>query len=180
MKYRKSVSILVVCIAVFTLFAAGVGTLSSIGAGQQQHFLSIRGETVSIFGRGIYNNDSVSVVAQAVAQDCVTVFLGVPLLILSLVFARKGYLRARLLLAGTLAYFLYTYMSYSFLSMYNALFLVYVALMSLSLFAFVLVMMTFDMRSFVQAFDDRFPAKPIGIFILIFMRRIREPETLNT
>ncbi len=176
MKYRKSVSILVVCIAVFALFAAGVGALSSIGAGQQQHFLSIRGETVSIFGRDIYNNDSVSVVA----QDCVTVFLGVPLLILSLVFARKGYLRARLLLAGTLAYFLYTYMSYSFLSMYNALFLVYVALMSLSLFAFVLVMMTFDMRSFVQAFDDHFPAKPIGISILIFMRQIREPETLNT
>jgi len=172
MKYRKSITLLVLCIAVLSLLAAGIGVLSSGMLGQQHTFLSIWGETVSIFGKGIYANDSVSSVAQAIAQDLVTIFLGVPLLILSSFFARKGYLRARLLLAGTLAYFLYTYMSYSFLCMYNSLFLVYVALMSLSFFAFVLVMMSFDMKMIEQAFQDNFPVKTIGIFMIVFVSLI--------
>jgi len=171
MKYRKSVNILVICIAILSLLAAGIGILSSGGLGQHT-FLSIWGETVSIYGKGIYANDSVSSAAQAIAQDWVTIFLGVPLLILSSFFARKGYLRARLLLAGTLAYFLYTYMSYSFLCMYNALFLVYVALMSLSFFAFVLVMISFDMKIIEQAFQDNFPVKTIGIFMIVFISLI--------
>lgn len=168
MKYRKSISILVTCIAVLSLLAGGVGILSSGGPGQHT-FLSIRGETVRIYGQGIYLNDSVTSAAQAIGQDWVTVFLGIPLLVVSTIFARKGYLRARLLLAGTLAYFLYTYMSYSFLCMYNPLFLVYVALMSLSLFAFVQVMMSFDMASLAKAFSKNLPVKTIGIFLMVFV-----------
>lgn len=72
------------------------------------------------------------------------------------------------MLAGTLAYFLYTYMSYSFLLMYNPLFLVYVALMSMSFFALVLVMFSFDLAVLKKAFGDGLPVKTIGIIILVF------------
>lgn len=68
------------------------------------------------------------------------------------------------MLTGTLGYFLYTYMSYSFLWMYNPFFIVYVILMSLSLFSFVLAMMSFDLGSITLHFSERLPVKFLGGF----------------
>lgn len=167
MKYRKSVNVLIVLIVLLSLLAGIIGILSMGGSGTQT-FLSINSETVRLYGKGIYVNDSVAAAAQAIAQDWVTVLLGVPLLILSCFFSGKNSLRARILLAGTLAYFLYTYMSYSFLCMYNHLFLVYVALMSMSFFALALVMASFDLPVLKKAFSDDLPVKTIGILIIIF------------
>lgn len=165
MKQQKSITILAICISVLAAAAAAIGIFSAGGPGKHA-FTTIHGEQVILFGKGLYRFDSVSMAAQAIAQDVVTLCLGVPLLIVSIVFARRGSLRGRLLLAGTLAYFLYTYMSYSFTSMYNSLFLADVALMSMSFFAFVLTMMSFDTRALSENIGDRFPAKPIAVFLL--------------
>ncbi|BCJ94722.1 hypothetical protein acsn021_22910 [Anaerocolumna cellulosilytica] len=167
MKYQKSVNVLIVLIVLLSLLAGIIGILSMGGSGTQT-FLSINSEIVHLYGKGIYVNDSVAAAAQAIAQDWVTVFLGVPLLIFSCIFSGKNSLRARILLAGTLAYFLYTYMSYSFLCMYNHLFFVYVALMSMSFFALTLVMVSFDLLELKKAFSEDLPVKTIGILIIIF------------
>jgi hypothetical protein len=79
---------------------------------------------------------------------------------------RKGLLKGSLLLTGTLGYFLYTYASYSFLSMYNSMFLVYVALMSASFFAFTLMMMSYDINSLPLFFSEKMPVKFLGGFLL--------------
>lgn len=168
MKHQRSISILTALIVLFSLVAGIIGIIPGEGA-EGQTFLSIHGEMVQLHGKGIYAKDSVAAAAQAIAQDWVTVFLGVPLLILSCLFARRKSLRARMLFAGTLAYFLYTYTSYSFLCTYNSLFLVYVALMSLCFFAFVLVMLSFDMALLQQAFSEKLPIKTIGILMIAFM-----------
>ncbi|HEX3017440.1 MAG TPA: hypothetical protein VHP31_06255 [Caproicibacter sp.] len=167
MKYRRSVGILVIFIVGLSLLAGIIGILSTGGSGTNT-FLSLHGETIHLYGKGIYKNDSVASAAQGIAQDWITVFLGVPLLALSCFFSRKNSLKARIVLAGTLAYFLYTYMSYSFLLMYNPLFLVYVALMSMSFFALVLVMLSFDLSTLKNAFSDDLPVKTIGFLILAF------------
>ena len=171
MKYRKSVGILVAFIAGLALLAGIIGILPTTGTGVHT-FSSLHGEVVHLYGKGIYSNDSVAAAVQAIAQDWVTVFLGVPLLALSCYFAGKSFLRARILLAGTLAYFLYTYMSYTFLCMYNPFFLVYVALMSMSFFALVLVMLSFDLEVLKNAFSDDLPVKTIGIVIMVFASTI--------
>ncbi|OLS40526.1 hypothetical protein [Bacillus sp. MRMR6] len=165
MKFKKSISLLVVFISILSISAASIGIFSNQGQGEFE-YTSIYGETVQIHGKGIYQHDSVSMAAQAIGQDYVTLLLGVPLLLLSLFFSRKGLLKGRLLLTGTLGYFLYTYASYSFLSMYNSLFLVYVALMSASFFAFTLAMMSFDIENLPLYFSDRMPVKFLGIFLL--------------
>jgi hypothetical protein len=167
MKYRKYVGILVAFIAVLSLLAGIISILPTTGTGVHT-FSSFHGDTVQIYGKGIYSNDSVAAAVQAIAQDWVTVFLGVPLLSLSCYFAGKSSLRARIVLAGTLAYFLYTYTSYTFLCMYNSLFLVYVVLMSMSFFALVLVMLSFNLEALKSAFSNDLPAKTIGIVILAF------------
>lgn len=104
--------------------------------------------------------------AQAIPQDIVTIILGIPLLLIALFFSRKGLIKGRLLLTGTLAYFLYTYTSYAFLCMYNQFFIIYVMLMSASLFAFVLSMLSFDIEKLKSNFSEKFPVKFVGGFVL--------------
>jgi len=118
---------------------------------------TFRGEEVTINARGLYYWDTVSSTAQMQANDLVTLTLGLPLLAISFWLARRGSLRGRLLLAGALGFILYTYITMVFGAHYNALFLVYVALFSLSLFAFVLVMMTFDLNSLPAHFSEKLP-----------------------
>jgi hypothetical protein len=167
MKYSRLISLLVICIVILAIFASTVGIFSSAGSGAYQ-IESFRGEIIKIHGRGLYSNDSVSVAAQGIAQDIVTVALGIPLLIASLYLSLKGSLKGRLLLTGTLGYFLYTYISYVFLWMYNPMFIVYVILMSASFFAFTLSMMSFDVNNLSSAFDKKLPVKFLGGFQIFF------------
>lgn len=163
MKYRKPISLLVLCISLLSLVATIYGIFSNQGSGRYA-FQSLRGETVTIYGQGLYHYDTVTMVAQGIAQDIVTLFLGIPLLIVSLFLARRGLLKGRLLLTGTLGYFLYTYISCTFLWMFNSLFLIYVLIMSASFFAFTLSMMSFDIEHMSSSFKEKLPIKFIGGF----------------
>jgi hypothetical protein len=166
MKYQKPISLLVSFIILCSIVATSYGIFSNQGQGESE-YKSIFGETVSIYGKGLYRHESVQMASQAIAQDVVTLFLGIPLLLFSLYLARKGLLKGRLLLTGTLGYFLYTYVSYSFLSMYNSFFLLYVFLMSASLFVFILAMMSFDIQNLPKYFNEKLPVTFIGSFLLV-------------
>ena len=163
MKFKKTISLLTTCIIILSLLASTYGIFSNQGNGQYK-IQTFRGETVTVYGKGIYQDDSVSLVVQGKAQDVITIFMGIPLLIISLYLSRKGSLKGRLLLTGTLGYFLYTYVSYTFLWMFNQLFLIYVILMSTSFFAFTLSMMSFDMDKLSLAFNKNMPVRFIGAF----------------
>lgn len=167
MKSKKTVIFLVIAISVFSLFATLFGLISSYGSGELE-FTSLYGETIKLYGKGIYQHDSISAVAQGKAQDIVTLFLGIPLLLFSLYLAVKGSLQGKLLLTGTVAYFLYTYVSYVFLWTFNPLFLVYVLLMSASFFALLLLIMSFDVNELGSNFNDKLPVKIIGGFQIVF------------
>lgn len=142
------------------LVAALVGVWPA--EGQPYTITNFRGEQVTINARGLYYWDTVSSAAQAQANDLVTLVLGLPLLAVSYLMARRGSLRGRLLLTGTLGFILYTYISMSFGAAYNPFFLVYVALFSSSLFAFILSMMSFDLASLPEQFSEKLPRKAIA------------------
>lgn len=165
MQFKKSITLLVTLIAILSIAASGTGVFSGWGVtAEKQQFLSQRGEVVELYGKGIYKNDSVSIASQGIAQDAVSLLVGIPLLLLSLRVARKGSLKGLLMLTGTIGYFLYSYISYSFLSMYNQLFLIYVALMSLCLFAFVLCIMSINAEGLKNSFHKKLPVGFIGGF----------------
>ncbi|WP_342479934.1 hypothetical protein NST07_18615 [Paenibacillus sp. FSL L8-0340] len=169
MEYRRSVGILTGLIILLAIIASGYGLLSGHGpeaARRSESFTSIWGDKVELYGSGIYKHDSVSAAAQAIAQDGVTLVLGVPLLVVSLVMSFRGRVRGRLLLAGALGYFTYTYASYGFLSMYNQLFLIYVMLFSASLFAFILTLLSLEREKVERYFKHSLPATSIGVFLL--------------
>lgn len=142
-------------IFVLTLIAALAGLWPAKGT--PYPLTNFRGEQVTINARGLYYWDTVSSAAQMQANDLVMLVLGLPLLAISFWLAQRGSLRGQLLLAGTLGFILYTYITMCFGTAYNRLFLVYVALFSLSLFAFVLTMMSFDLPSLPARFSDKLP-----------------------
>lgn len=157
MKYQSSLKWMIPLIFVLALFAAGAGLFWPAGDGQPYPLTTFRGEEVTINARGLYYWDTVSSKAQMQANDLITLVVGLPLLAFSTWLAFRGSFRGQLLLAGTLGFFLYTYMSMAFNTAFNDLFIVYVALFSLSLYAFILSMMSFDLSTLPQRFSDALP-----------------------
>jgi hypothetical protein len=152
---NPSLKWLIPLIFILTLVAVVAGLWP--GEGTSYPLTNFRGEQVTINARGLYYWDTDSSVAQMQANDLVTLLLGLPLLAGSFWLARRGSLRGRIMLAGTLGFILYTYITMCFGATYNPFFLVYVALFSLSLFTFVLVMMTFDLASLPASFSPKLP-----------------------
>lgn len=167
MRYRRSITLLSIGIIILSILTSLFGLLTGQGTGKHS-VPSFRGGDVLIYGKGIYEADTVSNAVQAIAQDMVTLFLGIPLLLFSLLLFRRGSLRGQFILTGTLGYFLYTYISYTFLLNFNHFFLIYVFLMSISFFAFILAMMSFDIANLENHFSKKLPVRWIGGF-LIFM-----------
>jgi hypothetical protein len=166
MKYKKAINILVILIGLLGMFAQLAGLFWQ-SPGQPVAFTSHRGEAVMLSGHGLYRYDTVSSAAQEQANDLIGLVVGLPLLAVSGWLAGRGSLRGRLLLAGTLGFYLYTYMQMSVNTSYNPLFLVYVALFALSLYAVILTMMSFDLKSLPGCFSERLPRR--GIAALLFL-----------
>ena len=156
MKYQSVLKVLLPLIFVLALVAAGMGLFDQ-APGHSYALTNFRGEQVTINGRGLYYWDTLSAAAQTQANDLITLVVGLPLLALGAWLALRGSLRGHLLLTGTLGYFLYSYLSMCMLVAYNGLFLVYVALFGLSLYAFALSLMAVDVAALPQHFAPHFP-----------------------
>ncbi len=148
------------------LIAASIGLFWQDG-GNSFAFTTLRGDTVSIAGRGLYHNDTTLMAMGFKAGDAVTLVLGIPALIFSLLRYRLGSVKGGLLLAGTLTYFLYCYGSMAFGAAYNHLFLLYVALMSASLFGLIMTLTSFDLVVLPAHFSSHLPRRGIGIYSIV-------------
>jgi hypothetical protein len=166
MKTSKIVVWLSSLIALMALIAASIGLFWQDG-GSSFAFTTLRGDTVSIAGRGLYRYDTTLMAMGFKAGDAVTLVLGIPALIFSLLRYRRGSVKGGLLLAGTLAYFLYAYGSMAFGAAYNHLFLIYVVLMSASLFGLILTLTSFDLAVLPAHFSSRLPRRDIGIYLIV-------------
>jgi hypothetical protein len=166
MKPNSIVLRLASLIILLALFAAGMGVFWQ-GTGEPYPFDTLRGETVMIRGRGLYRFDTVNSASQEVAQDVVTLLIGIPLLFSGILLSRKGTLRGHLLLTGALGYFLYTYGAMCFLTAFNPLFLVYVSLFSMSLFGFILSLMHLDVNELTRHIADGFPRRAIATYFIV-------------
>jgi hypothetical protein len=162
---KKSLSALVIIISVLAVFASAMGIFSEGGPGRIEH-ISVHGERVILHGEGIYKNMSAEVAPQGIAQDYVTLFAAVPLLIIALYLSRSGAVRWRFLLTGVLGYFLVTYLFYLMMGMYNELYLVYVVLLGCSFFAFSFLMLSFDRTNIRSFFSNNTPVKGAGAFLI--------------
>lgn len=165
MKYKKAVSLLVYGITLLAVIATTVGIFSKSGPGEYKH-ISIRGETVTIFGKGIYQDMSADVAIQGIAQDVVTLCIAIPLLLSALFFARKGSIKGRIILSGCILYFFLTYLFYLAMAMFNPMFLVYVLLLSASFFSLILTLFSLHFENLSKFFETSLPIKFLGGFLI--------------
>ena len=164
---RRWITGLSLLISALALVATTVGIFTATGV-VHSTFTSLRGESIAMQGGGLYAHESVSGAAQAIGQDYVTLLVGIPLLLIATYLAMRGSLRGKILQAGALWYFGYTYLLMAFGGAYNQLFLVYVALYSASVFAFVLSLLSIDVVDLPTQFAPRFARRAIAWLVIGF------------
>lgn len=99
--------------------------------------------------------------------DIVTLGVVVPVLILALVQARRGSVRAMVVWIGVLAYALYNYAYYVFGASFNDAFLIHIAIFSSSIFALVLAVSNLDVAATAEPLRRRQLARWIGGFLTL-------------
>lgn len=161
----RSVTILTVVTAALAGVAATAGLFWS-GGDAPDTFVSVRGETVDLYGMGVYRFDSAFKGAANRGADAVTLVLAIPLLLMALARAVRGSFRARLLLLGALVWFLYVGVSLALGAAYNSLFLLYVALFSASLFGVVAIVRAIDPGALAARTGPDMPRLVPGAFML--------------
>jgi hypothetical protein len=166
MKTYNSLLLFVCLIAVLAAVASLVG-LTLTDDGGPFAFTTVRGEIVRMYGQGLYSFETERDGAGWKGADLYVLLVGLPLLIFAALLYRRGSLQGGLLLTGTLGYYLYNSVSMAVGYAYNNLFLVYVALMSLTLFAFILAFLSFDLPGLPSHFAERLPRRGISTFLFI-------------
>lgn len=166
MKLKSSLNWLIPLIVILTLVVAGVG-LFWMDGGTAHPFTTVHGETVQIYGQGLYSHDTVFSASTTRGTDMVTLFVCLPLLVVSFVLYRRGSLRGGLMLAGVLAYFLYYGASLGLDKAYNSLFLVYIALFSACFYAFVIAFTAIDLQVLSSRISDQLPVRGMAVFMFI-------------
>ena len=115
-------------------------------------------------GRGFYDSYPASL-SGLVGQDAVTLVVGVPLLIASVWLTGRGSIVALLIWTGTLFYFAYSYYFYV-IGGFNALFLLYIAIVSASLYGLLSLLVAIDREAIRARFGSGAPRRPIGGFFV--------------
>ena len=165
-KDRPALNWLVPLIALLALIASGTGLFSQGGDGPY-FFTTLRGQTVEIYGRGLYRYDTLFSGAAFRGVDAVVLFMSLPLLAFSFIRHRRGSLRGTILLSGALSYLLYIGVSMTFGAAFNRLFLVYTALFSASLVALILTLSAIDMARLPGRIAAQLPRRATALFLCV-------------
>lgn len=154
------------CLAVGALVAVAAGVGVFVGGGESSTITTVHGETVPLFGRGVYRYDSLIVGSGSVGVDAVTLFLALPLLAWAALAHRRGSVRGTVTLLGVLTYCAYLYTSRAVDTAFNELFLVYVAAMSVSLFALLWTVRSLPHTTLPHVME-RLPRRSTAGFLLL-------------
>jgi hypothetical protein len=106
--------------------------------------LLIIATVAGVFFTETYAKDAPYFATQGIAQDIITLFVTVPVMVIAFIFALRGSYRARLVWLGMLGYVLYSYILYAFAVYFNSLFLVYAAILCLAIYSFIGTISTTD------------------------------------
>jgi hypothetical protein len=129
-----------------------------------REFVTARGDTVELLVGGVYRYNGLQIASEGVGWDLVTLCLVVPALALTLPALFRGSLRGTLLSAGFLLYFLYQYTEYAVALAYGPFFILYVAIVGLSVSGLALLLSRVDVAALPARFGPRFPRRAMVAF----------------
>ena len=166
MKISNTLTLLSLLVAFLAAAYSGIGLFSTGGDGPFE-FTSLHGQTVEIYGQGIYRNDASFRAPIFRGTDAVTLFVCVPVLLLAIAWYRRGSLRGGLLLTSMLAYFLYNSVSLGFGAAYNNILLLYIASFSVSFFALVTAFQCIDLDVLAARTSPKLPRVWLAVFLCL-------------
>lgn len=137
-------------------------------------FLSIIATVGGLVWDELYR-DSELIKAVWFANDLITLFLALPLLLLAMHYALRGSLKAQLLWAGSLWYLIYNYVFYLYGAAFNSFFLLYILLFTLPVYTLVIVFSNMDIALIKSSFNVRTPTRAISIFLFFFAIALGAP-----
>lgn len=166
MKPQTAFNWLVPLIAILALVTASIGLFSTGGAGPFP-FTTLHGDTIQMYGKGLYQYDTPLIALGYRVGDAFTLIAGIPLLLISLWLYRQGTMRGKILLTGSLLFFLYNFGSLAVGAAYNNLLLIYILITMATFLSSVSLLLSFDQQTFPALFSDLLPRRAISNFFII-------------
>lgn len=134
-----------------------MGGLLWRGTLAEHEFVSVRGQPVELYGRGLYRHDSLFVGAGNRGTDLATLVVVLPLLVLAVRRYRAGKASGALLSGGALVALAYVFASRALGAMYSAMFLVHVAAFAVAVFGAVFAVRAVDVAAIRVRWRDLGP-----------------------
>lgn len=160
----SGIHMIAILITALSLVTTVTGLLYETG-GTSYAFTNQFGDTVKLYGNGLYAHDSYFKAPIFRGTDLTILCLAVPLLILATVLdIKKRMIKTRLFLTSILSIFTYYSASIAFGVTYNFLQLVYIALFSLSLFGLILAITTMDSFNLTV---NKIPKRGVSVFLIL-------------
>lgn len=162
----RRLTYLIVPLAILAVCAAAAPFVFTSGPGPERH-TSIRGVEVVTHGAGPYRHMPAEVAVQGLAQDAITLAAGVPFLLITLAWARRGARAGHLALTGAVAYLFVQYVMYLAMATYNELFLLWVALVLLSSQALFRLLLAVPPAAFAREATSTAQRRYVGGFLIV-------------
>ena len=120
-----------------------------------------------LFGRsGLYTPDPATLPA-FIGQDTMTLVAGVPLLLGAMWVTRRGSVRGLLIWIGVLFYLAYSYLYYPLSPEFNVLYLAYIAIVAMSGYGLLYLLLGIDPEAVRLRFSERTPTRLLGGFMVV-------------
>lgn len=163
----KSLHTVTFLIIVLGIITSSIGLLYTT-RGKAFNFVNQYGDTVKIYGDGLYKNDSYFMAPIFRGTDFTIICFAIPILIVALILdVKKKKLKNRFFLMSVISLFTYYSASIAFGVTYNVLHLVYIAFFSASLFGLIIAIASIDKKKLVESMGDILPFKGIYIFLTL-------------
>ena len=163
----KSLYFVTLLIIIFSIITSAIGLFYTTG-GKTYDFVNQYGDTVKIYGDGLYAHDSYFMAPIFRGTDFTILFIAIPILISALILdiKIKG-LKNRIFLMSVISLFTYYSASIALGVTYNILHLIYIALFSSSFFGLIIAINSLDKEQVKNSMGDKLPIKGIYIFLLL-------------
>ncbi len=167
LKSNKILYITTVLIIINGIISSAAGLFYK-NEGSPYNFINQYGNSVKMYGQGLYAHDSYFMAPIFIGTDFTILFIAIPVLLIALILdMKKNMIKHRLFLMSVISVFTYYSASISFGVSYNFLHLVYIFLFSASFFGLITAITSIDLNHLKESIKSPLPYKGIYFFLIL-------------